>query len=884
MLHVFPRNPKFGYFFGRMGENQNHLLSTEKMRHLYFTKLFFFFSFFLLALNYQTIAQIQSARISENSSNRLIVNLGSRTNLSNANGWYLVGGGAEIKSLVSGSGSSTLTFQLTDFILPNDNFKLYYYRELGNAVSNGIKINSVANLSVSKSGINSYKGTGTVFYVSRSGSSSNSGLSRSATTTFESAITKASAGDYVLFKKGETWSKNFQIQDKRGTADRYITVGTYGSGSMPIITGSARDMWEIRRSHYVQIVGFETRPNKGSGGARITGDSRYAKLRSLKVVGRSSYGDGTGLGWGISYSTKDGRGNTPLHSIVMHCDVSRFRDGIYGLQIRGGGQVRFNKVSYCSVDGIRAFNGNTGGIIVGHNEITKFSDDGIDLFKGSGVIVEYNKIYDPVRPQSNGANNGIKAGGYNSTGISRNNIIRYNTIYNLLIKDGSSPHAITTNSGFSGEIYGNLCYNIDHSAIEVASRTTSGTWKVYNNTAISNKQNGIYISAYNPNVILDNNIFKGPFTDIRVAAASSKATGRNNILIHNKTFGNYRGNRDRNATLTEVFVNPSRGNFLPKDGGPAVNNGISISSYNSDNIGSRISNTIDIGSLERKSGNSIPTNPEPEPEPEPEPDPTPEEPADFVNGLDYSYYEGNWSSLPNFSQLSKIKEGTIFNFNLVPRNRDDNFALTYEGYIQIDRTGTQTFFVESDEGSKLYINGKLVVDNDGLHTIRERSGSISLSAGKHAIRVEYFERSGNQHIKVRYAGPSLSKRAIPHEKLFRKNNNARVVNATKTKGSALTDSLNEVESVDIPLQASFKVFPNPVQSDINIQLGELVSGSDLRLQIVDMVGRVVHEHQYSIVDIGGVLSYPLNELPRGNYVLILSDNNNKLIEEKIIKK
>jgi hypothetical protein len=101
------------------------------------------------------------------------------------------------------------------------------------------------------------------------------------------------------------------------------------------------------------------------------------------------------------------------------------------------------------------------------------------------------------------------------------------------------------------------------------------------------------------------------------------------------------------------------------------------------------------------------------------------------------------------------------------RRRDDYFALRFTGYINIQTGGEYTFYTNSDEGSKLYVNGSLVVDNDGLHGTQEESGTVSLTAGKHLIVVTYFEYDGEQGLIVSYSGPGISKKQIPVNVLFR---------------------------------------------------------------------------------------------------------------------
>jgi PKD repeat protein len=126
--------------------------------------------------------------------------------------------------------------------------------------------------------------------------------------------------------------------------------------------------------------------------------------------------------------------------------------------------------------------------------------------------------------------------------------------------------------------------------------------------------------------------------------------------------------------------------------------------------------------------------------------------------LNYDYYEtGQLSALPNYSTLTPVKSGVVNSFTLDPRQRDDDFAFRYTGTISIATAGSYTFYLSSDDGSRLFINDALVVNYDGTHGAGEMSGVINLPAGNHNIRVEYFERGGGQSLTVQYSGPGVSK-------------------------------------------------------------------------------------------------------------------------------
>jgi len=139
----------------------------------------------------------------------------------------------------------------------------------------------------------------------------------------------------------------------------------------------------------------------------------------------------------------------------------------------------------------------------------------------------------------------------------------------------------------------------------------------------------------------------------------------------------------------------------------------------------------------------------------------------FVNGLNYQYYEGTWDVLPDFDVLIPEEEGTVDNFDISPRNQDDLFGFRFTGYIEITTAGDYTFYTLSDDGSQLFIGDTLVVDNDGLHPAQEASGVINLAVGIHPITVTYFEKFVDNVLTVSYEGPGIAKVQIPDNVLYR---------------------------------------------------------------------------------------------------------------------
>src|SRR5262249_42746958 len=116
--------------------------------------------------------------------------------------------------------------------------------------------------------------------------------------------------------------------------------------------------------------------------------------------------------------------------------------------------------------------------------------------------------------------------------------------------------------------------------------------------------------------------------------------------------------------------------------------------------------------------------------------------ASGKGATNYSYYEGSWDRVPDFSKLTPNASGTAVGFDVGVARRHDDFALKFEGFLKIEREVMYTFIVTSDDGSRLYVDGKLVVENDGIHAPLTREGSARLTKGVHKITVGFMQGGG----------------------------------------------------------------------------------------------------------------------------------------------
>jgi hypothetical protein len=116
---------------------------------------------------------------------------------------------------------------------------------------------------------------------------------------------------------------------------------------------------------------------------------------------------------------------------------------------------------------------------------------------------------------------------------------------------------------------------------------------------------------------------------------------------------------------------------------------------------------------------------------------------------DIYYLPEGASSLPDFSGLTPV--GSIYTKVLdIPTrsftsgfpgvtDRFEWFAIRYTGVFNVDTEGDYAFRLVSDDGSRLFIDGKMIIDNDGQHPTQSVSGNAYLTSGRHSIEVDYFQ-------------------------------------------------------------------------------------------------------------------------------------------------
>ncbi len=124
-------------------------------------------------------------------------------------------------------------------------------------------------------------------------------------------------------------------------------------------------------------------------------------------------------------------------------------------------------------------------------------------------------------------------------------------------------------------------------------------------------------------------------------------------------------------------------------------------------------------------------------------------------GLKYSFYEGTWDKMPDFKKLKPSQTGitdSLFSLKKLPAKAD--FACLFEGYAEITEDGYYLWAIGSNDGSRLWLGDKLLIDNDGIHRDESlKSYMIPLEKGFYPIRLEYFQKDENHNLQFIYMTP-----------------------------------------------------------------------------------------------------------------------------------
>jgi hypothetical protein len=124
---------------------------------------------------------------------------------------------------------------------------------------------------------------------------------------------------------------------------------------------------------------------------------------------------------------------------------------------------------------------------------------------------------------------------------------------------------------------------------------------------------------------------------------------------------------------------------------------------------------------------------------------------------------GEWFDNKDLSGTAEaVRIDPVLDFPKGPKPGRENYSVRWTGQIEVPTTGTYTFFLTCDDGGRLWVDGKQLVDAWDIHGSTEYSGAIDLQAGKPCdIRIEYFQCLGDETLTLGWSGPGIGKGVVP---------------------------------------------------------------------------------------------------------------------------
>ncbi len=659
------------------------------------------------------------------------------------------------------------------------------------------------------------------FYVKPDGDNARDGLSvANAFGSVQYAASQTFPGDtvYVLggtYVSPSIWTATLNIT-RPGTAGQPIVYKNYPGHAPKIKNGGYYGTVDIRAPHIV-FDGFAVEGNNDS----YTLAQATAIYNAFKANGYSSF-DNRLFSVGIGLKA---------HQVVRNCKVYKFGGG----GIAGGEDyltIEGNLVYECGLygpfgmSGISIYNPiNTDGVTAGYKIkiVNNVSHSNYNYFPCEcfpGKVTDGNGIIlDDFKNSQRAAGDPLKDVVYTGRTLVANNIV-YNN-------GGSGIH---TFKGANTDIVNKTAYrNGRHPDLdgEIFANNSEGI-TITNNILYGRAGEAVsHDFGNNTNVVMDYNLYYDgtPAPDLDGVAVAANSRVADPLFFR---------------TPDPAVATPA--DFTLQPASPAVNAGTDAKAPAADFAGTPrpAEGRYDIGAYEWVAP----------------PLRTPENPSGATAGVNYAYYRGTWTALPDFSTLKPTKTGTLNNFLLVAPKQDRKFAFRYTGYVQVPADGVYTFYTTSSDGSKLYVGATPVVQNDGLHGVQERSGAIALKAGKHALTVEYFQNEGSKSLAVAYSGPGVARQPIPDAALFR--------TAPGGKKGARDGLVEEAGPA-----AGLRVFPVPARDYLRVAFSSTTAGQ-VTAELTDALGRPVGGSTHPAVVGANTLTLPVGHLKRGFYLLSLT--------------
>jgi hypothetical protein len=137
-----------------------------------------------------------------------------------------------------------------------------------------------------------------------------------------------------------------------------------------------------------------------------------------------------------------------------------------------------------------------------------------------------------------------------------------------------------------------------------------------------------------------------------------------------------------------------------------------------------------------------------------------------LDDMEYRFFRDSFQKLPDFDSLKPETVGKLEPplLDISLATRPDDFGFVFVGKLIVPKDGEYTFRLDSDDGSRLTLDGKVIIEYDGIHgTGRPQRSGVRLTAGRHDFRVDYFQGSFGKGLQLDWSGPGFKRRSLTRQ-------------------------------------------------------------------------------------------------------------------------
>ncbi|MFM7865190.1 MAG: PA14 domain-containing protein, partial [Planctomycetaceae bacterium] len=137
-----------------------------------------------------------------------------------------------------------------------------------------------------------------------------------------------------------------------------------------------------------------------------------------------------------------------------------------------------------------------------------------------------------------------------------------------------------------------------------------------------------------------------------------------------------------------------------------------------------------------------------------------------LDDLEYRFYRDSFQQLPDFDALKPETVAALDPplISIAPATRPDHFGFVFTGTLIVPADGQYEFTLDSDDGSRLLIDGQKLIEYDGIHGLGgAKRAAVKLTQGRHPLRLEYFQGLFGKGLQLAWSGPGFDRRSLTAE-------------------------------------------------------------------------------------------------------------------------